>query len=160
MKQAKPRWGHEIYKEPRSKTILNANNFHNLTNQHKKNFGWRRLSWDSHVWRHSDMVVASLKSLLQSGHVMHAAIVSLLIFTTWFDISPILSLLSLLSLFNASQPSSKAFTHVPIWCMLAPLRNTWNLRPFPCIYLHSTKHKFYNNHTENYIKNTGVFIVL
>ena len=67
---------------------------------------------------------------------------------------------SLLSLFNASQPSSKAFTHVPIWCMLAPLRNTWNLRPFPCIYLHSTKHKFYNNHTENYTKNTGLLIVL
>lgn len=35
------------------------------------------------------MVVASLKSLLQRGHVMHAAIVSLLTFTTWFDISPI-----------------------------------------------------------------------
>lgn len=47
---------------------------------------------DSHVWRHSEMVVASLKSLLQRGHVMHAAIVSLFTFTTWFDIvSPFIS---------------------------------------------------------------------
>ena len=32
------------------------------------------------------MVVASRKSLLQRGHVMHAAIISLFTFTTWFDI--------------------------------------------------------------------------
>lgn len=47
---------------------------------------WRggERSKDSHVWRHSDIVVASLNNLLQSGQVMHAAIVSLLTLTTWF----------------------------------------------------------------------------
>lgn len=44
-------------------------------------------SCNSHVWRHSDMVVASSNSFLQMGHVMQAARASLRTFTTWVDIS-------------------------------------------------------------------------
>jgi hypothetical protein len=38
------------------------------------------------VWRHSDIVVASLKSLLHKGHAMHAASLSLFTFTIWLAI--------------------------------------------------------------------------
>lgn len=41
-----------------------------------------RIHFLQNVWRHSEIVVASLKSFLQIGHVMHAAILSLRTFTT------------------------------------------------------------------------------
>lgn len=56
-----------------------------------------------HVWRHKDIVVASLSSFLQRGQVMHVCINSLFTFTTCPAISPCLYT----TLHNKENPEAK-----------------------------------------------------
>jgi hypothetical protein len=75
----------------------------------------QKIEWDRkglHVWRHSDIVVACLKKLLQSGQVMHAAIVFLLTFATSFDIIGYRSL----QIYNWINTYSCKIASVTAWC--------------------------------------------
>lgn len=66
---------------------------------------------DLQVWRHSEIVVASLNSSLHMGHVMHASSFSLWTFTTW------LLLVIIIIFFKNRETEHFAFIHVSTWCM-------------------------------------------
>jgi len=87
---------HEIGKQEKPRSRNNNSNhtsqFHNNPNNPRstQNFSQERVKEKKknlHVWRHEKIVVASFKSLLQRGHVMHASNISLLTFTICPDIS-------------------------------------------------------------------------
>jgi hypothetical protein len=62
--------------ELRELTIKGPNQETNKKGITQDKHTYKKRERDSQVWRHSEIVVASLKSLLQRGQVMHAAILS------------------------------------------------------------------------------------